>query len=165
METFGLCHFLWKCLLLVMATRLIHVVAYWKHSIFICDGTWAWFFMYSFAVFHLPFEGADSSFSLWWFPGAGVFCLMVVLIPGVSCLSLPTPAPLSLVPLVEEFLSVSVWSGILKEISPEYSLEKLMVKLKMQYFGCRMRRTDSLHGDCNHESKRRLLLGRKVMTT
>ena len=120
--------------------------------------------MYSFAVFHLTFEGADSSFSLWWFPGAGVFCLMVVLIPGVSCLSLPTPAPLSLLPLVEEFLSVSVWSAILKEISPEYSLEKLLVKLKMQYFGCRMRRTDSLHGDCNHESKRRLLLGRKVMT-
>ena len=89
---------------------------------------------------------------------------MVVLIPGVSCLSLPTPAPLSLLPLVEEFLSVSVWSAILKEISPEYSLEKLLVKLKMQYFGCRMRRTDSLHGDCNHESKRRLLLGRKVMT-
>ena len=33
---------------------------------------------------------------------------------------------------------------ILKEISPEYSLEGLMVKLKLQYFDHRMRRTDSL---------------------
>ena len=33
---------------------------------------------------------------------------------------------------------------ILKEISPEYSLEKLMLKLKLQYFGHLMRRTDSL---------------------
>ena len=33
---------------------------------------------------------------------------------------------------------------ILKEISPEYSLEKLMVKLKLQYFAHLMRRTDSL---------------------
>ena len=33
---------------------------------------------------------------------------------------------------------------ILKEISPEYSLEGLMLKLKFQYFGHLMRRTDSL---------------------
>ena len=33
---------------------------------------------------------------------------------------------------------------ILKEISPEYSLEELMLKLKLQYFGHLMRRTDSL---------------------
>ena len=32
----------------------------------------------------------------------------------------------------------------LKEISPEYSLEELMLKLKLQYFGHLMRRTDSL---------------------
>ena len=32
----------------------------------------------------------------------------------------------------------------LKEISPEYSLEVLMLKLKLQYFGHLMRRTDSL---------------------
>jgi len=32
----------------------------------------------------------------------------------------------------------------LKEISPEYSLEGLMLKLKLQYFGHMMRRTDSL---------------------
>ena len=37
----------------------------------------------------------------------------------------------------------SNWS-ILKEISPEYSLEGLMLKLKLQYFGYLMRRTDSL---------------------
>ena len=33
---------------------------------------------------------------------------------------------------------------ILKEINPEYSLEGLMLKLKLQYFGHLMRRTDSL---------------------
>ena len=42
------------------------------------------------------------------------------------------------------------WTGrrtnqsILKEISPEYSLEGLMLKLKVQYFGHLMGRTDSL---------------------
>ena len=36
----------------------------------------------------------------------------------------------------------SNWS-ILKEISPEYSLEGLMLKLKFQYFGHLMQRTDS----------------------
>ena len=34
--------------------------------------------------------------------------------------------------------------SILKETSPEYSLEELMLKLKLQYFGHLMRRTDSL---------------------
>ena len=34
--------------------------------------------------------------------------------------------------------------SILKEISPEYSLEGLMLKLKLQYFGHLMRRADSL---------------------
>ena len=34
--------------------------------------------------------------------------------------------------------------SILKEISPENSLEGLMLKLKLQYFGYLMRRTDSL---------------------
>ena len=34
--------------------------------------------------------------------------------------------------------------SILKEISPEYSLEGLMIKLKLQYFGHLMQRTDSL---------------------
>ena len=34
--------------------------------------------------------------------------------------------------------------SILKEISPEYSLEGLMSKLKLQYFGHLMQRTDSL---------------------
>ena len=41
--------------------------------------------------------------------------------------------------------------SILKEISPEYSLEGLMLKLKLQYFGHLMRRTDS--------SKKTLMLG------
>ena len=34
--------------------------------------------------------------------------------------------------------------SILKEISPEYSLEGLMLKLKLQYFGCLIWRTNSL---------------------
>ena len=34
--------------------------------------------------------------------------------------------------------------SILKEISPEYSLERLMLKLKLQYFGHLMQRADSL---------------------
>ena len=34
--------------------------------------------------------------------------------------------------------------SILKDNSPEYSLERLMLKLKLQYFGHLMRRTDSL---------------------
>ena len=34
--------------------------------------------------------------------------------------------------------------SILEEISPEYSLEGVMLKLKLQYFGHLMRRTDSL---------------------
>ena len=37
----------------------------------------------------------------------------------------------------------SNWS-IIKEISPEYSLEGVMLKLKLQYFGHLMRRADSL---------------------
>ena len=41
---------------------------------------------------------------------------------------------------------------ILKEISPEYSLEGLMLKLKLQYFGNLMRRTDS--------SEKTLMLGK-----
>ena len=45
----------------------------------------------------------------------------------------------------------SNWS-ILKEISPEYSLEGLMLKLKLEYFGHLMRRTDSL--------KKNLMLGK-----
>ena len=33
--------------------------------------------------------------------------------------------------------------SVLREISPEYSLEGLMLKLKLQYFGILIRRTDS----------------------
>ena len=48
--------------------------------------------------------------------------------------------------------------SILKEISPEYSLEGLMLKLKLQYFGHLMQRTDSLEKTLmlgNIEGKRR----------
>ena len=34
--------------------------------------------------------------------------------------------------------------SILKKVNPEYSVEELMLKLKLQYFGPLMRRTDSL---------------------
>ena len=58
---------------------------------------------------------------------------------------------------VEEDLRVP-WTArrsnqlILKEINPEYSLERLMLKLKFQYFGHLMRRADSLE-------KKNLMLG------
>ena len=42
--------------------------------------------------------------------------------------------------------------SILKEVIPEYSLEGLMLRLKLQYFGHLMRRTDSL--------KKTLMLGK-----
>ena len=48
--------------------------------------------------------------------------------------------------------------SILKEISPEYSLEGLMLKLKIQYFGHLMRRTESLENTLmlgNIEGRRR----------
>ena len=40
--------------------------------------------------------------------------------------------------------SKEIQQSILEEISPEYSLEGLMVKLKFQYFGYLMQRADSL---------------------
>ena len=40
--------------------------------------------------------------------------------------------------------SKEIKPSILKEINPEYSLEGLMLKLKLQYFGHLMRRVDSL---------------------
>ena len=55
-------------------------------------------------------------------------------------------------------LNCDVWTArrsnqsILKEISPEYSLEGLVLKLKLQYFGHLMQRTDSL--------EKTLMLGR-----
>ena len=46
--------------------------------------------------------------------------------------------------ILENPLDCKEIQSILKEISPEYSLEGLMLKLKLQYFGHLMRRTDSL---------------------
>ena len=53
---------------------------------------------------------------------------------------------LSLTMVLEETLETARRSNqsILKDISPEYSLEGLMLKLKLQYFGHLIRRTDSL---------------------
>ena len=45
---------------------------------------------------------------------------------------------------LESYLDYKEIQSILKEISPEYSLEGLMLKLKLQYFGHLMQRTDSL---------------------
>ena len=39
--------------------------------------------------------------------------------------------------------------SILKEINPEYSLEGLLLKLKLRYFGHLIRRVDSLEKDSN----------------
>ena len=45
---------------------------------------------------------------------------------------------------LESHLDCKEIQSILKEISPEYSLEGLMLKLNLQYFGHQMRRTKSL---------------------
>ena len=45
--------------------------------------------------------------------------------------------------------------SILKEISPDYSLEGLMLKLKLQYFGHLMRRADSLEKSLMLEGRRK----------
>ena len=47
-------------------------------------------------------------------------------------------------PLESPLDSKEIQPSILKEISPEYSLEGLMLKLNLQYFGHLIRRTDSL---------------------
>ena len=54
--------------------------------------------------------------------------------------------------------------SILKEVNPEYSLEGLMLKLKLQYFGHLMRRTNSLEktlmlGKTEHRGTRMRWLG------
>ena len=49
--------------------------------------------------------------------------------------------------------SKEIQPAILKEISPEYSLEELILKLKLQYFGHLMQRADSL--------EKTLMLGRQ----
>ena len=57
--------------------------------------------------------------------------------------------------VLEKTLESPPWTArrsILKEISPEYSLEGLMLKLKLQYFGHLMRRADS--------SEKTLMLGK-----
>ena len=43
--------------------------------------------------------------------------------------------------------------SVLKEISPEYSLERLLLKLKLQYFGHLMQRSDSLEKTLMNEMK------------
>ena len=75
--------------------------------------------------------------------------------PGTEPMSLVPPALAGRFPLC---YLVSFWTArrsnqsILKEISPGYSLEGLMLKLKLQYFGRCMRRVDSL--------EKTLMLGR-----
>ena len=53
--------------------------------------------------------------------------------------------------------------SILKEIGPEYSLEGLMLKLKLQYFGHRMRRADSLEKTLNAGIEGRSINGQQKM--
>ena len=68
--------------------------------------------------------------------GKGFFCLFCFLQDGET----PTLDSGSRVPWTVRRSSQS----ILKEISPECSLEGLMLKLKLQYFGKLIRRTNSL---------------------
>ena len=53
--------------------------------------------------------------------------------------------------------------SILKEISPEYSLEGLMLKLKLQYLGNLMQRTDSLEKMMLGKTESRRRRGRQRM--
>ena len=60
-----------------------------------------------------------------------------------TCSDLGAPQnSLSLFPLFPHLVAMKSNQSILKEISPEYSLEGLMLKLKLQYFGHLMQRTD-----------------------
>ena len=68
------------------------------------------------------------------------------------------------------FIFYSIFQSILKEINPEYSLERMMLKLKLQYFGCLMRRTDSLEktlmlGKIEGKSRRRRQRMRWLITS
>ena len=79
-------------------------------------------------------------------------------VQGVASLDLATKPPHHAIPLYSgEEATIKIlyepqgfWiakrsnQSILKEMSPEYSLEGLMLKLKLQYFGHLMQRTDSL---------------------
>ena len=68
-------------------------------------------------------------------------------LPGLSQLRVSKKQPLSQQYKKEKkksFLNMTSNMAFLKEISPEYSLEGLMLKLKLQYFACLMQRTDSL---------------------
>ena len=59
--------------------------------------------------------------------------------------ALNTGRPVPWLWMVKELFEASLlWLSILKEISSEYSLEGLMLKLKLQYFGHLIQRTDSL---------------------
>ena len=61
-----------------------------------------------------------------------------------ECQTPPTqPTPLLSVVLLIPWTARRSSQSILKAISPEYSLEGLMLKLKLQYFGHLMRRADS----------------------
>ena len=60
--------------------------------------------------------------------------------PGIDAFELWCWKRLLIVPWTARISNQS----ILKEISPEHSLEGLMLKLKLQYFGHLIRRTDSL---------------------
>ena len=53
------------------------------------------------------------------------------------------------------FITIRSWINNLKEINPEHSLEGLVLKLKLQYFGRLIRRTDSLEKTPMLEGRRR----------
>ena len=55
--------------------------------------------------------------------------------------------------------------SILEQISPEYSLEGLMLKLKLQYFGHLIRRADSLEKTLRKGNPLTLLVGMQSSTS
>ena len=65
--------------------------------------------------------------------------------PGVRSVDLKSSVVRAqIVVCSSEIYRAPVTQSILKEINPEYSLEGLMLKLKLQYFGHLMQRADSL---------------------
>ena len=69
-----------------------------------------------------------------------ILCIWRRICPNLKSLAISPPLNILRFPWTARRSNQS----ILKEISPEYSLEGLMLKLKLQYFGHLMRRVDSL---------------------
>ena len=89
---------------------------------------------------------ASSPITLWQIDGETVETVTDFILGGSKSLQMVTVFELWCYRRLLRVPWTARWSNqsILKEISPEYSLKGLMLKLKLQYFGHLMQRTDSL---------------------